>query len=157
MQTLWTNLKIQCFKKEYNDCTNFLVYKIPSPTFHSEERLVNLIKGREYFVGLSVLIVYGSWPSDPIYLSMLGDCDCGGAVVMEWPSLPEHAGWLWLWWGCGDGVLRPKVPDEGGPRPWNDRGRDLVHDVLDEGLCSRVKWFITFLRLSKMNKFRPIR
>ena len=29
------------------------------PTFHSEERMVNLVKGRECFVGLSILLVYG--------------------------------------------------------------------------------------------------
>ena len=29
------------------------------PTFHSEERLVNLLRGGECFVGLSILLVYG--------------------------------------------------------------------------------------------------
>ena len=28
-------------------------------TFHSEERLVNFVKGRECFVGLSILLIYG--------------------------------------------------------------------------------------------------
>ena len=28
------------------------------PTFHSEERLVNLVRGRECFVGLSTFLVY---------------------------------------------------------------------------------------------------
>ena len=28
------------------------------PTFHSEERLVNLVRGRECFVGLSMILVY---------------------------------------------------------------------------------------------------
>ena len=28
------------------------------PTFHSEERLVNLVRGRECFVGLSILLVF---------------------------------------------------------------------------------------------------
>ena len=34
------------------------------PTFHSEERLVNLVRRREFFAGLSILLVYGV---DPVY------------------------------------------------------------------------------------------
>ena len=35
------------------------MYKLQNhPTFHSEKRLVNLERGREFFVGLSVLLVY---------------------------------------------------------------------------------------------------
>ena len=39
--------------------TKRIFYNIQNlPTFHKEERLVNLVRGRECFVGLSILIVY---------------------------------------------------------------------------------------------------
>ena len=40
----------------FYDCTNFLSSTF-HPTFHSEERMVNLIIGRECFVGLSIFFV----------------------------------------------------------------------------------------------------
>ena len=39
--------------------TSIFYILLNHPTFHSEERLVNLVKGRECFVGLSILLVYG--------------------------------------------------------------------------------------------------
>ena len=36
----------------------FSIIKITHPTFHSEERFVNLVRGRECFNGLSILLVY---------------------------------------------------------------------------------------------------
>ena len=49
-------LKLNAFlnhkQKYYIDCTNFSNLQ-NHPTFHSEEKLVNLVRGRECFVGLS--------------------------------------------------------------------------------------------------------
>ena len=45
--------------------TNFLQSTIVNhPTFHSDERLVNLERGRECFVSLSILIVWGLFVKD---------------------------------------------------------------------------------------------
>ena len=49
-----------CLKTKNNSltvCTIFFNLQ-NHPTFHSEERLVNLVRGRECFVGLSILLVY---------------------------------------------------------------------------------------------------
>ena len=43
----------------------FSIYKITPCTFHSQESLVNLIRGSECFVGLSILLVYGRY--DRVY------------------------------------------------------------------------------------------
>ena len=61
IQTSRTNLKFNDFKKIQKN--NALIIQIfynlqNQPTFHSEERLVNLARGREFFVGLSISLVY---------------------------------------------------------------------------------------------------
>ena len=48
---------------KFNDKNNSLTVQIffnlqNHPTFHSKERLVDLVRGRECFVGLSVFFVY---------------------------------------------------------------------------------------------------
>ena len=45
-------------KQKSIEFTNFS-QSTKSPTFHSEERLANLERGRERFVGLIILLVYG--------------------------------------------------------------------------------------------------
>ena len=62
IQTSWTNLKSTFFQKlkaENNSLTVQIVLQYTKhPPFHSEESLVNLERGRDCFVGLSMLIVY---------------------------------------------------------------------------------------------------
>ena len=44
--------------KQFIDCTVHIFFNLQNhPTLHSEERLVNLEKEREYFVGLFLLLV----------------------------------------------------------------------------------------------------
>ena len=55
-------------KFKFNDFFNYkkiihylytIVFNLQNhPTFHSEESLVNLVRGRECLVGLSILLVY---------------------------------------------------------------------------------------------------
>ena len=43
------------------------------PTFHTEERLVNLVKRRECFVGLSIFLVYGVLYSVPVHYTAVAN------------------------------------------------------------------------------------
>ena len=48
------------FKTKNNSLTDQIFYNPQNhPTSHSEERLVNLVRGRECLVGLSILLAYG--------------------------------------------------------------------------------------------------
>ena len=59
--------------------TNFLQSTIVNhPTFHSDERLVNLERGRECFVSLSILFVYGSQAVWRLY------CTVGRCMTVTW-------------------------------------------------------------------------
>ena len=57
---------VMIFKKlrtKTNILTVQIFYNLQNiPIFHSEERLVKLARGRDCFVGLSILLVYGSKP-----------------------------------------------------------------------------------------------
>ena len=82
----------------------FSIIKITHPTFHSEERFVNLVRGRECFNGLSILLVYlvggdkpleadedegeGGWVDG--HRLDKGDDVAGGAAKRE-PAQPQHA------------------------------------------------------------------
>ena len=61
MNKLKFNKFLKYYKRKIINClyTFSLIFKT-TPTFHSEERLVNLVRGRECFAGLSILLVYGS-------------------------------------------------------------------------------------------------
>ena len=46
---------------ENNSLSVQIFFHLPNhPTFFSEDRLVNLERGREWFVGLSILLIYYS-------------------------------------------------------------------------------------------------
>ena len=56
-------LKIKIKNKNNNTSTVKIFYNLQNhPTFHSEERLVNLAKRSECLVGLSLLLVYSMAP-----------------------------------------------------------------------------------------------
>ena len=55
------------------DCTNFFNLQ-NHPTFHPEERLVRLVRGRECFNGLSILFLYGGIGDWPGRLAAPGEC-----------------------------------------------------------------------------------
>ena len=53
-----TNFKNKLKCNQIIDCTNFLNLQ-NRPNFHSEERLISLVRRGECVVGLSILLVYG--------------------------------------------------------------------------------------------------
>ena len=53
-----TNFKNKLKCNQIIDCTNFLDLQ-NRPNFHSEERLISLVRRGECVVGLSILLVYG--------------------------------------------------------------------------------------------------
>ena len=59
----FNDLKKKLLKTISIDCTNFQQSTL-YPTFHSEERLVNLVRERGYFVSLSILIVWDEKTSE---------------------------------------------------------------------------------------------
>ena len=59
IKTLRTNLNSMIKKKTYCSLTAQIFFNLQNrPSFHSKERLVNLERGRECIVVLSILLVY---------------------------------------------------------------------------------------------------
>ena len=61
IQTSRTNLnsiKKLKLKQKNNSLTNHIFYNLQNhPIFHSAKRLINFVRGRECFIGLSILLV----------------------------------------------------------------------------------------------------
>ena len=84
IQTSWSNLNSMFVinKKKNNSKTVHIFYNLQNePTFHSEEMLVNLVIGRECFVGLSIFLVYDFTPQVTSH-------------VPTWCRYPEFGYWL---------------------------------------------------------------
>ena len=85
-QTSWTNVNSMIFKKlktKQKPLTVQLFFNLQNhPTFHSEERLVHLERGREGCIGLSILLVY-AWDL-PIFLHDRQAAQLGS--LAHWPT-----------------------------------------------------------------------
>ena len=96
IQTSWTNLNSMIFqikKKIIHWLSVQTFFNLQShPTFHSEERLANIARGRECIVGLSKILAYGT--ESQYFRSLSYDYEQvpGSEGGQDWPAQQQRPG-----------------------------------------------------------------
>ena len=101
--------KITKLKTKNNSLTVNTFFNLQNhPTFHSEERLVNLERGRECCVGLSILLVYACRYLDSIQSKVTDEISCEKQCSFNEDFVCRSFAFYTSGWYCiiGVGVLR---------------------------------------------------